>query len=256
MEQDQKDRSRVSKVLEALATGIVEGKYSAGLPRQDELSTEFGVSHTVMREALSVLRARNMLDVRRQAGTHVLPAHDWRMIDEDVVGWRLRARPDPTFLRDIIELRLLIEPRAAALAAARGDPADVAAIGEAFDVFRATRPGEPSYQAAGELLRMRIVTASGNQFFQQMAIIIGGTPSTLNLVANSREGAWGDAVRAYGRVVEAIERADQNEAEVASFALFDHWGGESMPSQPDLFIRGPAPSECSLTDALVTKEAT
>ncbi|WP_211629309.1 FadR/GntR family transcriptional regulator, partial [Paraburkholderia nemoris] len=182
MEQEQKDRSRVNQVLEALVTGIVEGRYSAGLPRQDELCREFDVSRTVIREALSVLRTRNMLDVRRQVGTHVLPAHHWRMIDEDVVNWRFRGKPDSTFLRDVIELRLLIEPRAAALAAARGDPAEIAAIGEAFDVFRATCPGEPGYQAAGELLRMRIVAASGNQFFQQMATIIGGTLPILNLV--------------------------------------------------------------------------
>ncbi|MBK3787188.1 FCD domain-containing protein, partial [Paraburkholderia aspalathi] len=110
-------------------------------------------------------------------------------------------------------------------------------------------------QAAGELLRMRIVAASGNQFFQQMATIIGGTLPILNLVASSRKGAWAAAVRAYGRVVEAIERGDQTEAEIASFALFDHRGDESVPSQPDLFIRG-TQSECSLTGASVTKEAT
>ena len=120
MEQANKDRSLVSKVMDGLVTGIVEEKYGAILPPQDVLSKEFDVSRTVMREALSMLLARDMLDVRPKIGTRIRPMSDWRMIDEDVVNWRFRAKPDPLFLRDVIEFRILIEPRASAQAAARG----------------------------------------------------------------------------------------------------------------------------------------
>ncbi len=75
------------------------------LPPQDVLSKEFDVSRTVMREALSMLLARDMLDVRPKIGTRIRPMSDWRMIDEDVVNWRFRAKPDPLFLRDVIEFR-------------------------------------------------------------------------------------------------------------------------------------------------------
>ncbi|WP_164853472.1 FadR/GntR family transcriptional regulator, partial [Paraburkholderia kirstenboschensis] len=119
MEQGNKDRSLVSKVMDGLVTGIVEEKYGAILPPQDVLSKEFDVSRTVMREALSMLLARDMLDVRPKIGTRIRPMSDWRMIDEDVVNWRFRAKPDPLFLRDVIEFRILIEPRASAQAAAR-----------------------------------------------------------------------------------------------------------------------------------------
>ncbi|RKT27447.1 GntR family transcriptional regulator [Paraburkholderia sp. RAU2J] len=226
MEQANKDRSLVSKVMDGLVTGIVEEKYGAILPPQDVLSKEFDVSRTVMREALSMLLARDMLDVRPKIGTRIRPMSDWRMIDEDVVNWRFRAKPDPLFLRDVIEFRILIEPRASAQAAARGSAADIAGIREAFEAFRVIRPGEASYQEADELFHTRIVVASGNQFFKQMAAIVRGALSTVNPIVTDKDGLWEGAVSSHQRVLEAIERRDPNEAEIASLALIDFTAGE------------------------------
>ncbi|CAD6514908.1 HTH-type transcriptional regulator LutR [Paraburkholderia kirstenboschensis] len=221
MEQGNKDRSLVSKVMDGLVTGIVEEKYGAILPPQDVLSKEFDVSRTVMREALSMLLARDMLDVRPKIGTRIRPMSDWRMIDEDVVNWRFRAKPDPLFLRDVIEFRILIEPRASAQAAARGSAADIAAVRDAFEAFRVIRPTEPGYQEADELFHTRIVVASGNQFFKQMAAIIRGALSSGNRIVNEKEGMWETAINSHRRVVEAIERRDPKEAELASMAMID-----------------------------------
>ncbi|MCX4164512.1 MULTISPECIES: FadR/GntR family transcriptional regulator [Paraburkholderia] len=221
MEHSNKDRSLVSRVMDGLVTGIVEEKYGAILPPQDVLSKEFDVSRTVMREALSMLLARDMLDVRPKVGTRIKPMHDWRMIDEDVVSWRFRAKPDPLFLRDVIEFRILIEPRAAAQAAARGSAAEIAAIRDAYDAFCAIRPGEPGYQSADELLHTRIVIASGNQFFGQMAAIVRGALSAVGQTIYHKDRVWETAVRTHGRVVEAIERRDPKEAETAMRALID-----------------------------------
>ncbi|HDR8911381.1 TPA: FadR family transcriptional regulator, partial [Burkholderia multivorans] len=140
-----KDRSLVAKVMDGLVTGIVEDKYGGILPPQDVLSKEFDVSRTVMREALSMLLARDMLDVRPKVGTRVRPMRDWRMIDEDVVSWRFRAKPDPQFMRDVIEFRMLIEPRATAQAAVRATATDIAGIREAFEAFKVLEPGDPGY---------------------------------------------------------------------------------------------------------------
>ncbi len=226
MEQGTKERSLVSKVMDGLVTGIVEEKYGAVLPPQDVLSKEFDVSRTVMREALSMLLARHMLDVRPKIGTRIRPMRDWRMIDEDVVSWRFRAKPDPMFLRDVIEFRMLIEPRASAQAAMRGDAQDIAAIREAFDSFRAMHPGDTGFQGADELLHTRIVTASGNQFFQQMAAIVRGALSASNPIVTRNEDSWEEVIRKHVRVVEAIERRDAAEAEAASRALIDFTADE------------------------------
>ncbi len=216
-----KDRSLVSKVMDGLVSGIVEEKYGAILPPQDVLSKEFDVSRTVMREALSMLLARHMLDVRPKVGTRIRPMRDWCMIDEDVVSWRFRSKPDPLFLRDVIEFRMVIEPRAAAQAASRASVAEVAGIREAFDVFKALAPADPGYQPADELLHTRIVHASGNQFFQQMAAIVRGALSATYPMLSVKPGAWEISVKTHERLVEAIERRDPREAEAAALALID-----------------------------------
>jgi DNA-binding FadR family transcriptional regulator len=226
MQQVNKDRSLVSKVMDGLVTGIVEARYGPILPPQDVLSKEFDVSRTVMREALSMLLARDMLDVRPKVGTRIRPMSDWRMIDEDVVNWRFRAKPDPVFLRDVIEFRILIEPRASAQAAMRAGPVELAAIRDAFTAFSALRPGDSGYQAADEQLHTRIVVASGNQFFRQMAAIIRGALTAVYPIIERKEGAWEKILQTHARVVEAIERHDPKEAEAASRALIDYTTGD------------------------------
>ncbi|PXW27254.1 FadR/GntR family transcriptional regulator [Paraburkholderia caballeronis] len=225
-EHGNKDRSLVSKVMDGLVAGIVENRYGVILPPQDVLSREFDVSRTVMREALSMLLARHMLDVRPKIGTRIRPMRDWRMIDEDVVSWRFRAKPDKTFLRDVLEFRALIEPAACAQAAARAGAVEIAGIRDAFDALRETQPGEAGHQSADELLHARILAASGNQFFQQMAAIIRGALTLVNPILNRREGGWQDVVRAHARIVDAIERRQPQEAEAASIAMIAYTADE------------------------------
>ena len=84
------------------------------------------------------------------------------------------------------------------------------------------RPGEAGYQEADELFHARIVIASGNQFFKQMAAIIRGALSAVNPIVSQKEGVWETAVSSHQRVVEAIERRDPEEAERASLAMIDY----------------------------------
>ncbi|WP_432778652.1 FadR/GntR family transcriptional regulator [Burkholderia gladioli pv. alliicola] len=216
-----KERSLVSKVMDGLVTGIVEDKYGGILPPQDVLSKDFDVSRTVMREALSMLLARDMLDVRPKVGTRVRPMRDWRMIDEDVVDWRFRAKPDPQFMRDVLEFRMLIEPRAAGQAAERANAAEIAGIREAFEAFRSLQAGEAGYDEADERLHARIVHASGNQFYQQMSAIIVGALRLVRQQVAAHEGAHDRLLELHGRIVSAIEQRDARAAESASRELID-----------------------------------
>ncbi|MCR1770453.1 HTH-type transcriptional regulator LutR [Burkholderia glumae] len=216
-----KDRSLVSKVMDGLVTGIVEDKYGGILPPQDVLSRDFDVSRTVMREALSMLLARDMLDVRPKVGTRVRPMRDWRMIDEDVVNWRFRAKPDPQFMRDVLEFRMLIEPRATGQAAERANAAEIAGIREAFEAFRMLEPGEANYDAADERLHARIVQASGNQFYQQMSAVVCGALRLVRAQAANREGNHERLVGLHERIVVAIEQRDAPAAEAAARELID-----------------------------------
>lgn len=72
------ENSRVARTLATLLKSIVDGKYGTTLPPQEKLSKDMGVSRTVMREALVILRFCNVLSIRPKIGTQIKPATEWK----------------------------------------------------------------------------------------------------------------------------------------------------------------------------------
>ena len=103
---------------------ILRGELAARRPAADARSTPSGetVSRTVVREAIKVLAAKGLVVARPKTGTQVRERRYWNLMDPDVLAWRLEANPGDDFFLDVFELRRLIEPAAAGLAAARATP--------------------------------------------------------------------------------------------------------------------------------------
>ena len=70
--------SLVDRTLSAILRGILSEAYGETLPPQDVLSRDLGVSRTVLREALAVLRFCNVLDVRPKTGTKINERRVWK----------------------------------------------------------------------------------------------------------------------------------------------------------------------------------
>ena len=98
------------------------------MPDETALSERFGVSRTVVREAIKVLASKGLVETRPKVGTQVRPRRDWNLLDSDVLAWRYEVGPDEGFLGDISEVRSIIEPPAAALAAERATVDEVGGI--------------------------------------------------------------------------------------------------------------------------------
>ncbi|CAE6862466.1 hypothetical protein R75461_08058 [Paraburkholderia nemoris] len=223
MEHDgHEDRSLVSQTFDQFMEDLLDGAWADHVPPQDVLAKNYDVSRTVLREVLAMLLARNMLDIRPKIGTHVRPVHEWRILNEDVLYWRVRLDPDPRFREALIGFHRLIGPVATAQAAARGDADDIAAIRLAFDALRESPPGQPGFLAAREVFAMRILAASGNPLFSQLAPLVRGALAVAGRQAVQRKQDWPDTLILYGRVVDAIRRADAGEAQAAALALIDH----------------------------------
>ena len=111
--------------LFVLGNGTAPG---ATLPDETALSERFGVSRTVVREAIKVLASKGLVESRPKVGTQVRPRRSWNLLDSDVLVWRYEAGPDEGFLEDISEVREIIEPPAAAFAAKRATTVEVAEI--------------------------------------------------------------------------------------------------------------------------------
>src|SRR5437773_10142973 len=103
---------------------ILRGELKPGdpLPVDDGAGDEPEVGRTVLREAIKVLAAKRLVESRPKTGTRVRPRKDWNLLDPDVLAWQVEAGADAEFLAQALEVRRMIEPAAARLAAERATP--------------------------------------------------------------------------------------------------------------------------------------
>src|SRR5581483_6751937 len=120
-------------VVHDIGVRIVSGELKPGdsLPMEDGLAGGADVSRTVVREAIKVLAAKRLVESRPKTGTRVRPRSDWNLLDPDVLAWQLEAGPTREFLEHALELRRMIEPGAARLAAERATDDEITALEEA-----------------------------------------------------------------------------------------------------------------------------
>ena len=121
------------RIVDELGRRVVGGRWSAGspLPNEDDLAAGLGVSRTVVREAIKVLQAKGLVEVRPKTGTRVRARRAWHLLDADVVGWLyadLERGDELGDLRELHEVRLTIEAAAARLAAGRRTDEQLAEI--------------------------------------------------------------------------------------------------------------------------------
>lgn len=157
-------------VVEALSDRIRDGRLAPGakLPTEAEVMGEFGVSRTVVREALSKLQAAGMVETRHGVGTFVVgPA--------DASAFRIEPQQLAT-LRDVIavlELRIGVETEAAGLAAQRRSEANLAAMRRAIAEFAAAVEEGRDAVAADFQLHTEIARATQNEHFAGLMATLG-----------------------------------------------------------------------------------
>ncbi|MBC8640468.1 FadR family transcriptional regulator [Caballeronia sp. EK] len=107
------------RVAHELGMAILRGDVAPGspLPREAELMERFGVSRTVLREALRTLTSKGLIESRPKVGTRVRARDAWNLLDSDMLDWYSRVAPPLQFALKLQEMREMIEPYAAALAA-------------------------------------------------------------------------------------------------------------------------------------------
>ena len=108
-----------TQVCREIGRRIVAGLFPEGQFIDDEikLSKRYNVSKSVVREAVKILVAKGLLEVRRGNGTRVRQRASWNLLDDDVLAWHQGVEPETDFLRKLIDVRLMVEPNAAFWAA-------------------------------------------------------------------------------------------------------------------------------------------
>ncbi|WP_085590322.1 FadR/GntR family transcriptional regulator [Thalassospira sp. MCCC 1A01428] len=118
-----------------LGVRIVGGEWPIGsvIAKEADLVTELDVSRSVIREACRILGAKGLIRSRTSDGTRVQPRAEWRLLDPDVMDWRIQAGDREGLLRDLLKLRLVLEPGIAYSATAMADDAAREKIDAAWD---------------------------------------------------------------------------------------------------------------------------
>jgi DNA-binding FadR family transcriptional regulator len=158
-----------------LGSQILTGHYPPGanLGGEIDASEKLGVSRTAYREAIRILIAKGLVDSRPKAGTHVLPRRRWNLLDPDILAWMFSESPDEEFVRDLFELRGIIEPEAAALAALRASDDHLNAMEDALDGMRRYGLAKPEGQAADQEFHSAILDAAGNRALTSLVGSVG-----------------------------------------------------------------------------------
>ena len=206
-------------LVETLGQAVVGGAYDlGGFPTEAELSARFGASRTVTREAVKMLTAKGLLTSRPRQGTRIEPLPRWNLLDPDVARW-LTARPysNATF-RQLTEVRLAIEPVAAALAARRASGDDLRAIRAGYDGMCKYAGRHDMALLADIEFHVAILRASGNAFLIQLTTLIR-TALTLSIGLTNRIAGHTASLRDHEAVLLAIEARDEAGAEGALRAI-------------------------------------
>lgn len=159
------ERGLHAQVLSAIGEDIIDGRYPVGsVLNQEELTARFAVSRSVLREVIRVLQSLGMVEPRQRVGTQVLPRLAWNLMDPQVISWRGRGSEYYVQQRELIELRLGIEPVAARLCATRATAEQLAEIrAAAADMADANERGdERGFLQADVAFHALILRGSGN----------------------------------------------------------------------------------------------
>ena len=211
-----------AKVVHAIEEWIASGELPAGakLQTETELAARFGVSRTVVREAVAALAAGGLVEARQGAGVFV------RRRANNALGSFLADLAGPlTTVLNVLELRLAVEVEAAALAALRRSATQEAMIRESFAAFgRALDEGQPTADV-DFAFHLAIAKATNNPFFVECLTAIGRHTIPRAVVSSAERDAAPDT--AYLQRVQAehaliLDAIADGNAGAAQAAMREH----------------------------------
>jgi DNA-binding FadR family transcriptional regulator len=207
-------------VVHDIGLRILSGEFRPGeaLPADDGLLGEAAVSRTVMREAFKVLAAKRLVESRPKTGTRVRPRSDWNLLDPDILAWQLEAGPTPEFLKDALELRQMIEPPAARLAAERACDEDVTALEEAHGAMSKAKD-LPTWIEPDVRFHSILMRSAGNELLERLSPIVSAMLRMLFMVSSRPPRTFARALPLHWAIIDAIRAHDPDLAEQATLAL-------------------------------------
>ncbi|TAM71155.1 MAG: FadR family transcriptional regulator [Microbacteriaceae bacterium] len=208
-------------VVAEIGRDIVRGRYQVGdiLPREEEFVQKLDVGRGVVREALRVLASKGLVEARPKRGTQVLSATNWQNLDPDILSWREGSTIDRGFLRDLTDLRAMIEPAACVYAAERATDTELQLIGSLARELTHASDNEPAFIEADMQFHRALLQATHNDLLIQVsAAIESGLRLSREVTVSMGHGR---RIEEHMRVADAVGARSANKARRAMSALIE-----------------------------------
>jgi DNA-binding FadR family transcriptional regulator len=208
-------------IARKLGIAIVSGRHAPGDILEGEIasSEQLAVSRTAYREALRILAAKGLIDARPKVGTRINPRSKWNFLDTDVLEWIFETDPDPRILSALFELRDLVEPAAAALAAKRRTQAQLAVLGQALKEMQLHTLATDAGQNADLTFHSTLLQATQNPFLVSLATSVGAAIHITTVFKQRDQPLRRNPMPDHERVYEAISSRNPVRARSAMRAL-------------------------------------
>jgi DNA-binding FadR family transcriptional regulator len=209
--------------VDYLGEAIVAGRFGSGgsLPAEPLLCEELGVSRTVVRESIKSLVAKGLIQTGPKVGTRVLPDEQWNWFDPDVIAWQSKSGLTPSFVRDLQELRRVVEPAAVKLAAERATEADIADIEDAFTGMKRAVEGGGDYVKYDLRFHQGLLRASHNRMLVQMSKALSALLRTSFEISTIKKDGPRLSLPLHRAVIDAVIAHNGARAERACLVLID-----------------------------------
>jgi DNA-binding FadR family transcriptional regulator len=212
------------KVTREIALGIMRGGIGSdesALSTEGDLCRHFRVSRTILREAVKVLAAKGLLELRPKTGIRVRPRNEWNLVDPLLLGWICEAGVDDLFIHDLCEVRAIVEPAAAELAAGRASAEEIEELLHWYHLIETNTDNEAERLAADRDFHSTIFTACHNVFLTQMNATVGVALRATQQIGVHLPQVMRESVLAHKRVADAIARRDSAGARAAMERLIE-----------------------------------
>lgn len=208
------------QLVDSIGRQIISGHFAAGETLDiGALQTEHDISKTALREALRVLAGKGMVEARQKRGTVVRPASAWNLLDPDILRWQMHGA-GPEMLVALDEVRAIVEPSSAYLAAQRRTDEDVAALEAALAEMVRTAEDPPAHAAADVAFHRTLLTASGNDLLARIGAVFEAVLRARDELVHS-EGHREDFEAPHAAVLDAVRDRDPERAQEAMRALLE-----------------------------------
>lgn len=226
---DARSKERLhGSIARQLGVAIVSGRITPGETLDNEIdsSEQMAVSRTAYREAVRILAAKGLVASRPKLGTQVCPRETWHLLDPEVLSWLFESQPSQDFLVGLFELRSIIEPSAAALAAERRTPEDLAHMREALQRMERHGLANAEGQSADREFHNAILAATRNPVLFALSSSIGAAVRWTTIFKQRKRKLPRDPVPDHWRVFDAIAAGGADAArgamrDLVSLALED-----------------------------------